>query len=94
MCSGFFFLSLPFLLPANLDRSLVWQQGTSFFIYFYLFIYLFILSIILDGNNNNTNSNKQLNIILYNKAAVLESFIQIFGNGRHIFFRTFGNSER
>jgi len=48
----------------------------------------------LDSYNNNNNNNKQLNRILNKEAAVLESFIQIFGNGRHIFFRTFGNSER
>jgi len=49
----------------------------------------------LDSNNNdNNNDKKRLNRILKKEAAVLESFIQIFGNGRHIFFRTFGNSER
>ncbi len=40
----------------------------------------------LDSNNNNNNNNKQLNRILNNEAAVLESFISDFWQWQaHIF---------
>jgi len=46
-----------------------------------------------NNNNNNNNNNLQFNIVLSNNGGyiVLESFIQLFGMAKTIFFRFFGN---